>query len=127
MTLKGHCLCRAVAFEMTGKHNWVGHCHCDSCRRNAGAALVTFVARPNGQWRWTGTEPAQYASSPGQTRYFCAICGSSVAYASERYADEIHFHAVLLEDPAAVTPRHVFHSHERLPSMPQDMPGCKHR
>lgn len=125
MTCKGHCLCRAVSFEMSGPHNWIGHCHCDSCRRGAGAALVTFIAHPNGQWRWTGADPTAFASSPGQTRYFCARCGSSVAYISDQYPDEIHFHAALLADPANVTPRHVFHADERLPWMPPDMPGCK--
>jgi len=91
----------------------------------AGAALVTFIAHPDGQWRWTGADPAAFASSPGQTRYFCARCGSSVAYISDRYPDEIHFHAALLAAPADVTPRHVFHADERLPWMPPDMPGCK--
>lgn len=125
MTLQGHCLCRAIGFEITGPHNWVGHCHCDSCRRGAGAPLVTFIGHPNGHWRWTGQTPTPYVSSPGNTRHFCPTCGSSVAYTSTRYPDEIHFHAALLEDPGAVTPSEIYHASERLPWMPDHVPGCK--
>lgn len=124
MTLKGHCLCRTTSFEMTGPHIWVGHCHCDSCRRGTGAPLVTFIGHPNDYWHWTGKPPKTYESSPGNFRHFCTICGSSVAYSSTRYPDEIHFHAVLLEDPSQLTPREIYHSDERLPWMPEHFPGC---
>lgn len=127
MTLDGHCLCGAVSFRITGPHRWVGHCHCDSCRRNAGAPVVTFISHPDGQWDWTGDTPASYVSSPGQTRFFCGTCGSSVAYVSDSYPGEIHFHAALLTDPEGVTPRYVFHSAERIGWMPPDMPDCKHK
>lgn len=126
MILKGHCLCRAITFEITGPYNWVGHCHCDSCRRGAGAPLVTFIGHPDGHWRWTGATPAAYISSPGNTRYFCSTCGSSVAYTSDRYPEEIHFHATLLDEPDQVTPTDIFHADERLPWMPDAMPGCTH-
>jgi hypothetical protein len=124
MPLRGHCLCGAVTFEMEGPHNWIGHCHCDSCRRGAGAPLVTFIGHPNGRWRWTGKTPARYVSSPGNYRDFCATCGSSVAYRSDRYPDEIHFHAALLDDPGAIAPDRIYHADERLPWMPATLPGC---
>lgn len=112
---KGHCLCTSVTFELTGPHNWIGHCYCDSCRRGAGAAVVTFVGHPNGHWRWSGTIPACYTSSPGNRRYFCATCGSSVAYASDRFPDEMHFHAVLLEHPDTLIPSEHYYTNEHLP------------
>ncbi|MFD1157080.1 GFA family protein [Roseovarius aestuarii] len=115
MPIRGHCLCKSICFELTGPHNWVGHCHCDSCRRGAGAPVVTFIGHPNGHWRWTGARPTQFTSSAGNYRYFCPTCGSSVAYASDRYPDEMHFHAALLETPAAVKPSEIYHEDERLP------------
>ncbi len=124
MSTKGHCLCRKITFEMTGAHNWVGHCHCDSCRRGAGAPLVTFIGHPNGQWRWTGETPKIYESSPGNFRHFCSTCGASVAYSSTRYPDELHFHATLLDDPSKLTPQEIYHADERLPWMPEGFPGC---
>lgn len=76
--------------------------------------MVTFVGHPNGEWRWTGEAPTRFTSSPGNYRYFCPKCGASVAYASDRYPDEFHFHAALLENPEALTPTEVFHRDERL-------------
>lgn len=114
MTVHGHCLCKAITFELTGPHNWVGHCYCDSCRRGAGAPVVTFVGHPNGHWRWTGAKPQTYTSSPGNYRQFCPVCGSSVTFLSDRYPDEVHFHAALLEHPELLSPSGVFHADERL-------------
>ncbi len=114
MIRKGHCLCKAVTFALSGAHNWAGHCYCESCRRGTGAAVVTFVGNPNGQWRWTAQVPVCYTSSPGNRRYFCATCGASVAYGSDRFPDEMHFHAALLDDPEALTPDEHFHKQERL-------------
>lgn len=115
MIAHGHCLCGSVRFALTGAHNWVGHCHCDSCRRAAGAPIVTFIGHPNGQWAWTGTAPKVYPSSPGNYRHFCTDCGSAVAYSSDRYPEETHFHAVLLDHPENLTPTDIYHPDERLP------------
>ena len=109
---------------MTGPHNWIGHCHCDSCRRGAGAPLVTFIGHPNGHWRWTGARSATFQSSPGNFRDFCPACGSSVAYRSNRFPDEIHFHAACLDDPGDLHPDEIYRADERLPWMPEHMPGC---
>ncbi|MEM8775795.1 MAG: GFA family protein [Pseudomonadota bacterium] len=127
MTLKGHCLCKLISFEMEGAHNWIGHCHCDSCRRGAGAPLVTFIGHPDGAWHWTGKIPTSFEATPGNTRFFCSICGSSVAYRSVRFPDEIHFHAALLEDPSQISPSQTYHQNERLSWMPEHYDGCTNR
>lgn len=115
MTRTGHCLCSAVTFALEGPHNWAGHCYCDSCRRNSGAPVITFVGHPDGKWRWTGQVPTCFESSPGTRRHFCPRCGSSVAYASDRYPNETHFHATLLDDPSVIEPTGRFHADEKLP------------
>ncbi len=124
MKQNGHCLCRAVTFELTGPHKSASHCHCDSCRRGAGAAIITFIGHPNGKWQWTGKTPAVYVSSPGNERLFCTTCGSSVAFQSPRYPDEVYFHAALLENPNQVAPGDIGHADARLNWMPDHMPGC---
>ncbi|HUS55924.1 MAG TPA: GFA family protein [Thermohalobaculum sp.] len=110
MTLrKGHCLCGAVSFEYEGPENWVGHCHCESCRRNTSSAFTTFMGVPNTAYRFTGIEPAVYQSSPGVRRLFCPKCGAPVAYDADKFADEIHFYLASLEDALGVEPKfHVF-------------------
>ena len=113
-TLTGRCLCGACSFALDGPHNFVGHCHCDSCRRATASPMTTFIGQPDGFWRWTGAPPATYRSSPGVTRRFCATCGSPLFYRSDTQPGEVHFYAALLDDPEAVTPSEAFHTDERL-------------
>lgn len=112
--LKGHCLCGASRFTLTGAHNWVGHCHCESCRRAVSCAFTTWIGQPNGAWEMTDAQIVRYKSSPGNTRGFCGICGSPMFFASDRYPDEMHFYAALLEDPSLVEPVEHFHTGEML-------------
>ena len=123
-TRSGHCLCGSVAFSYDGPENWVAHCHCESCRRQTASAFTTFMGVPNGAWRWNGVTPLVYASSPGVRRYFCPTCGAPVAYAADRYPDEIHFYASLLEDPSVLAPTGHVHWDERVPwlSIHDDLP-----
>lgn len=110
----GHCLCGAVRFSLEGPHNWVGHCHCESCRRATASAFTTWIGQQNGSWHLTGDKVVSYESSPGNTRGFCGKCGSPLYFRSDRYPDEMHFYAALLEDPAMVEPVEHFHSTEQL-------------
>lgn len=112
--LRGHCLCGAARFRLVGPHNWVGHCHCESCRRATASPFTTWVGQPNGAWELTGPEIRSYQSSPGNTRGFCGTCGSPLYFKSDRYPDEMHFYAALLDDPASVEPAEHFHASERL-------------
>ncbi len=106
---RGHCLCGDVQWESDGTQGWACYCHCDSCRRNCAAPVAAFLGVPDGHWRWTGTEPAVYVSTPGVRRYFCPRCGSPMAFAADRYPGEIHFYAASLEDPAAFRPESPAH------------------
>ena len=49
-------------------------------------------------------EPTYYESSPGVKRYFCATCGSPLAFVSDKWPGEIHLHAGSLDDPVAIAP-----------------------
>jgi hypothetical protein len=106
---KGRCLCGAVSYEYEGPENWVGHCHCQSCRRNTASPFTTYMGVPNGGFRFTGATPAEYKSSPGVRRLFCAECGTPVAYSADKFPDEIHFYLSALEDASGIEPKfHVF-------------------
>ena len=115
METSGHCLCGAVRFAFDAAPLWQAHCHCDSCRRQTASPMTTFLGLRDGTWRWTGAAPAVYASSPGVARWFCPVCGSPIAYKSDRFPDETHFYACLLEDPRQVTPQEHVHWDARLP------------
>ena len=115
MTLtSGRCLCGDVAYQYSGPENWRGHCHCESCRRNCSAAIVSFFGVPRAAYRFTGAAPAIYESSPGVRRLFCRRCGTPMAYDADRYPDEIHFYAASLDDPENYAPEFHVHYGERL-------------
>jgi hypothetical protein len=124
-TMTGHCYCGAVVFEVSGKSDWVGHCHCESCRRATGSVMTTFAGFRPEQVVFTGAPPNRYTTDDGVTRSFCGQCGSPVAYELAERGDEIHLHLGLFDDPAALPPEnHSFldekiawlHADEHLPA-----------
>ncbi len=125
---KGRCLCGAIRYEYEGPENWVGHCHCDSCRRNTSSPFTTFMGVPLGAFRFTGIEPAVYDSSPGVRRLFCPRCGAPVAYDADKFPDEIHLYLASLEDASGLEPAfHVFVG-EKVPwiELGDDLPKYLH-
>lgn len=110
----GRCLCGDVRFEALGEPNWVGWCHCESCRRAAGTPVTAYAGYPMAMVRFTRGAPALYASSPGVERGFCARCGSSISFAGERWPGEIHLHLGCF-DAADLAPTHEGFAEERLP------------
>lgn len=86
---EGGCLCGAVRYRIEGPIESVGHCHCNSCRRSAGAAFVTWLTVERNRFAWTTGQPKQFASSPGVTREFCGDCGTDLAYSNERFGNSI--------------------------------------
>ena len=88
----GSCLCGAVEFAATLPTRWVAHCHCTMCRRAHGAAFVTWAGFDAAQVRIDDAQALLhwYASSPGAERGFCARCGSTLFFRSQRWAGELH-------------------------------------
>ena len=112
----GHCLCGAVSYRCDALPLWQVNCHCESCRRATSSPMTAFLAVADGHWRWTGVEPASFASSPDVTRLFCPRCGSPMAYRNARECpDEMHFYAASLDDPARFHPTAHDFLDERLP------------
>ena len=78
--LSGHCYCGTVSFEIEGGTDWVGHCHCESCRRASGSVMTTYAEFKSEQVIFTGEQPQEYTRGDGVTRGFCGKCGSPVSY-----------------------------------------------
>ncbi|HXV24920.1 MAG TPA: GFA family protein [Alphaproteobacteria bacterium] len=112
---RGRCLCGEVRFEYEGPENWRGHCHCDSCRRNTSSPFTTFFGVPRAAFRFTGTPPRVYHSSPGVRRLFCAHCGTPMAYENDRDKEEIHLYAACLEDSKKFSPQFHVYWAEKVP------------
>jgi hypothetical protein len=110
----GRCLCGAVRFAAAGKPLWVAHCHCESCRRNTGCALVTFVGFAESGFTLLEGTPQAYNSSPGVTRRFCGRCGTPLTYQADRFPGEVHVYVCTLDDPEAFVPRGHVHVGEKV-------------
>ncbi len=114
-TVEGHCLCGAIHFRIEGDALWVAHCHCESCRRNTGSAVATFVGFRPSQVQYLSGPRKIFESSPGVRRGFCADCGTPLSYETDRLADEIHLYLSTLNKPEKFPAQfHVFYA-ERVP------------
>jgi len=108
MTVRGSCLCRGVAFELT-PGDWMGHCHCSMCRKAHGSAFATHVATKAKSFRWHGgaEHVRRYESSPGTFRAFCKHCGSKVPDVPS--SGPMYLPAGLLDDDPGIRPAmHIF-------------------
>ncbi len=81
--LTGSCLCGAVRYETRGESFLVNHCHCRSCRKNNGAAVVTLAGFKASQVTFSGAQRKIYNSSPGVGRAFCGNCGTPLTWEGE--------------------------------------------
>ncbi|MEL6287361.1 MAG: GFA family protein [Pseudomonadota bacterium] len=113
-TTTGRCLCGDVTYAFTGPASSSYYCHCETCRRQCSAPVTAFVNVPRRNFRFTGTAPAAFQSSPGIKRLFCGRSGSPFAYDGDWDEEEIHLYLGTLDDPSAIVPdQHVFEG-ERL-------------
>ncbi len=102
--LSGHCYCGAVTFEVIGESDWIGHCHCESCRRASGSVMTSFAAFRPDQVVFTGESPRRYATADGVVRSFCGQCGSPIAYESTQDDNEMNLQLGLFDDLEALVP-----------------------
>lgn len=80
MMIRGSCLCGQVRYQLDGAPQFINHCHCSMCRKVHGSAFGSFLHADGAGFRWTAGEALvkTYASSPGNLRAFCSVCGSNV-------------------------------------------------
>ena len=104
MTYKGGCLCGRVRYEARGEATNLCFCHCTSCRRAIGAPMVPWGTFAAARFAIVQGRLAEYGSSPGVTRGFCADCGTSLTYRRHDRSGEIDVTLSSLDDPAALVP-----------------------
>lgn len=78
--LTGTCLCKSVQYAITGPLQQALHCHCSMCRKAQGSAFRTRATVRSADFRFVQGEDLvrYYASSPGNLRGFCSVCGSPI-------------------------------------------------
>lgn len=109
----GGCLCGSVRFEISGPIRNIVHCHCSQCRKAQGSAFATngIVKAADfrllcGQDTLTG-----YESSPGQTKYFCRVCGSPIMSRTAARPGQVRVRLGTIESDIEARPMaHIFAS-----------------
>ena len=83
-SIKGSCLCGAIAFAIDGKFGPAGQCHCSKCRKVSGTdgSAVFYTAATSFRWL-SGVDQIKSFVVLGSswTSSFCETCGSPVPLA----------------------------------------------
>lgn len=107
--ITGGCFCGHVRYEADGELFHETICHCEDCRRAVGAHVVAWFSVKRASFRWTGTAPQAFRSSPKATRRFCGACGTSLTFEGDASPDEFDLTISSLDSPSDVAPRdHVY-------------------
>ena len=107
----GSCLCGAVAFHVELPPLFCGHCHCSMCRRNHGAAYVTWFGVLYEQFEIDQGIDAlvRHASSEHGSRRFCGKCGSSLFCESTQHPEHVDIVLANMDGPIDKAPQ--FHGY----------------
>lgn len=115
--VEGGCLCGEIRYRLAAEPALVVHCHCDNCRKASGAVVLTWMTVRAEDLTWLCGEPRRYRYvsphyAPEVERWFCADCGSQLAW--HRVEDATRdVTAGSLDDPSSLVPsHHVFTRHE---------------
>ncbi len=111
----GGCLCGAVRYAAAGTPWNLCYCHCESCRRAAGAASVPWGTFVRAGFRVSHGALAEYRSSAHVVRGFCSACGTALTYRNEERPGEIDVTLPTLDEAGRFAPAmHVWVA-EKLP------------
>jgi len=103
---EGGCFCGAIRYRVSGSPTNKMVCHCQSCRRVAGAPVVAWVTFPRAQFELLRGQPAAFNSSEPVCRTFCPACGTPLTY---EHADDLAFVDITmcsLDKPDLFPPTH---------------------
>ena len=112
--IEGGCLCGAVRYAASAAPYHVVHCHCQDCRRSAGAAFVTWASFRMENFRLT-SGAMRDAAFAGRLRSFCADCGTTLAFRISADSDEIDLTVASFDRPELVEPADHIWVEDRLP------------
>lgn len=102
----GYCHCGAIRYEVTGDPVYSALCHCEDCRRHAGAPVVGWTAYPADALTVRAGTPKVYASSENARRHFCADCGTGLFYYNETVLPGlVDLQTATFDDPDAIAPQ----------------------
>ena len=97
---QGGCHCGAVRYKVNGEPQHVALCHCEDCRKSAGAPMVAWAAFAENDFKLVQGELTSFNSSGTAMRSFCPTCGTGIAYRnSEFLPGVVDIQAATLDNP----------------------------
>jgi len=111
----GGCYCGKIRFTINGEPRVVANCHCQNCRRAAGAQAVAWTVVKRADFKWETSQPRRYQTDTGAFRTFCDSCGTSLTYETDRRPDEIDITTASLDHPENFPPTKDVYPEEKLP------------
>jgi hypothetical protein len=94
----GQCLCGAVRLNVADPEHALSACHCATCRRWTGSALLTLKTPAERLAIEGEANIRSYASSEWAQRSFCSRCGTSLWYRETREGADYYLLAGVLDD-----------------------------
>ena len=124
---EGGCFCGALRYRLTASPVGSMVCHCTTCRRLFAAPAVAWLSVASDNFTFTCGTPATFSTSAPVTRWFCAACGTHVAYVHADQPGYVEVATCSLDDPAAFPPHAPFVAEPRpalgaLRRRPADVP-----
>jgi len=116
--IEGGCYCRKVRFSAGSTILSRANCHCDNCRRAAGAQAVAWITVPVSEFAFTKGEPKKYRTNTGADRTFCGDCGTSITYENGARPGEIDITTGSLDNAEAFPPTKDVFADEKLSWVP---------
>ena len=107
----GGCLCGSVRFAIHGPISNIVCCHCSQCRKAQGSAYATNGIVKSDDFRIVSGADALtgYASTLGQTKYFCKTCGSPIMSKNIARPDQVRVRLGTIESDIVERPAaHIF-------------------
>jgi len=79
MKHEGSCWCGDIKFSCN-EPVYIANCHCEDCRKSAGAAVVAWAVFQSSDVDLDETALKTISLNEGVTRGFCPNCGTSLSY-----------------------------------------------
>lgn len=112
---RGHCRCESVIVEISANPLASVFCHCDDCRRSAGAPVIASVGFDKAAIDWASKETLGTWIKGTCTRLFCKQCGTPIAQEHEVAPQRTYFNTSFMDTPELFPPAAHAFAPEQLP------------
>ena len=106
MRYTGSCLCGEVRYVFGAELGAIEVCYCKMCRKASGGPLATNASIAAAAFHVTAGREllTEYESSPGETRVFCAKCGSPLYGRQLAKPEVVRIRVGTINEPLNVRP-----------------------